>query len=54
MWMVGWTDSYHEPNTLFSEMCLVPDIVHFVIYVKHSQCTDLRWLELKGQCLRMK
>jgi len=55
MCTVGWTDSHHETNTRFSEMCVVPDTVHFVIYVKHSQGTDLlvRWLESKGQCLRM-
>jgi hypothetical protein len=27
----GWTDSYNEPNTRSSEMCEVPDLVHFVI-----------------------
>ena len=53
MWPAGWTDSHHEPNTRFSEMCDVPDIVHFVIYVKHSQGTNLRCVELKGQCLEM-
>jgi len=41
MCTVGWTDSHHETNTRFSEMCVVPDIVHFFIYVKHSQGTDL-------------
>jgi len=54
MWTVGRTDSHHEPNTRFSEMCEVLDIIHFVIYVKRSQGTDLRSLESKGQCLRMK
>jgi hypothetical protein len=28
----GQKDSHHETNTLFSEMCVVPDIVHSVIY----------------------
>jgi len=53
MWTVGWTDSYHEPNTRFSEMFEVPDIVQFVIYINLSQGKDLRFVELTGQSLAM-
>ena len=28
----GWTDSHYEPDIRFSEMCVVPDIFHSVIY----------------------
>ena len=28
----GRTDIHHEPNTRFTEICVVPDIVHSVIY----------------------
>ena len=56
-----WTDNMRKEEVLlivkesrFSEMCEAPDIVPFVVYVKHSQGTDLRWLELTGQCLIMK
>ena len=28
----GRTDSHHEANTPFSEICLVPDIVHSAFY----------------------
>jgi len=40
-------------NTRFSEMFEVPDIVHFIIYINHSQGTDLRLVELTGQNLTM-
>jgi len=40
-------------NTRFSEMFEVPDIVQFVIYINHSQGTDLRLVELTGQNLMM-
>ena len=53
MWIAEWTDSHHETNTRFSEMCEVPDIVHVVIYIKYSQGTDLRCVELTWQCLAM-
>jgi len=37
--------------TRFSEMYVEPDKVNFFLnYVKHSQDTDLRWLEFKRQC----
>jgi len=32
----GWTDSHHETNTGFSEMCEMPDVVEFLIYIKYS------------------
>jgi len=40
-------------NTRFSEMFEIPDIVQFVIYINHSQGTDLRLVELTGQILTM-
>jgi len=30
MWTEGWTDNHHEPNARFSEICEVPDIIHFL------------------------
>jgi hypothetical protein len=54
MWTDGWTDSRQVNHTRFSKMCEAPDLVHFVIYKKQSQETDLRLLELMGQCLRIK
>ena len=54
MWSAERTDSHREPNTRFLEICEIPDIVHFVIYIKHSQGTDLRLVELKEQCLTVK
>ena len=50
---VQWTDSHHETNTRFSEMYEMPDVVDFLIYINHSQDTDLRIAELKGQTLPM-
>jgi hypothetical protein len=47
MWMDGWTDSHHRPTTRSSKMCEMPDIGHFVIYVKYLQDTHLRWLDSK-------
>ena len=49
-----WIDSHQKTTTRFSEKCEVPDIVHFVIYINHSQGTALLWVELKEQCLTMK
>ena len=54
MWSAEWTDSHHESNTRFSEIWEMPDIVHFVIYIKHSQGTDLLYVELKEQSLTVK
>jgi len=45
MWMDRWTDSPHEPTTRSSKMYEVPDIGHFVIYVKYLYDTDFRLLE---------
>ena len=28
----GWTDNHHETNTHFTEICVVLDILHSVIY----------------------
>ena len=53
MWTDGWTDSHHEPNTRSSEMCEVPDIVHFFIHIKHLQYADLRLLGSEEQCLKI-
>ena len=52
-WTGGWTDSHRETNTRFSEMCEMPDVVDFLIHIKHSQDTDLRFAELKRQILAM-
>jgi len=46
-----WTDSHHESNTRFSEMCEVPEIVHFVINLNNLKGTDLRSLDPGGQSL---
>ena len=53
MWSDEWIDSHHETTIRFSVMCEMPDIVQFVIYIKHSQGTDLRFVELKEQSLTM-
>jgi len=34
MCMDGRTDSHHESNTRFTVICVVPDIVHSLIYSK--------------------
>jgi hypothetical protein len=33
----GCTDSHHETNIRFSEMCVVPDILHFVYFTPMSR-----------------
>jgi hypothetical protein len=48
-----WTDSHHESNTRFPEMCEVPEIVHFVINLNDLKGTDLRSLDPGGQSLSM-
>jgi hypothetical protein len=53
MWTNGWTDSHYEPNTRSSEMCEVPDIVHFQINLKYLQDTDLRLLGSEERCLKI-
>jgi len=53
MWTDGWTDSYHEPDILFSGFFEVPNVVQFVLHVKRLQATDLLSLDSKQQFLRM-
>jgi len=53
MWMDGWTGSHHEPTTHYSKMCELPEIGHFVIYVKYLLGTDLRLLDSKQQNSRI-
>jgi len=53
MCMDGWTDSYHESNTCFSEMSEVAVIAHYVINVKYLQGTDLRLLDWGRQGFEM-
>jgi len=47
------TDSHHESNTRFSEMCEVSEIVHFVINLNYLKGTDLRSLDPGEQSLSM-
>jgi len=53
MWMDEWTDIHHETNTRSSKMCEVPDIGHFVLYVKYLHGTELRLFDSKQQNSRI-
>jgi len=43
----GRRDTHHKPNTRFTEICVVPDIVHSVIYsMEHSPSTEANMLSV--------
>jgi hypothetical protein len=45
------TDNHDETKSHFSEIFEAPNIVQFIIHVKHSQGTYLRLFDSKGQPL---